>query len=79
MRWISSTGIEAAPVTASRRLERSKRFRSGCARIDWYNVGGPGSTLMRSRATRSSTAGTSKTACGSAVAPRIRHASQPAL
>ena len=45
----------------------------------WNSVGGPGSIVMRSRATRSSTASTSKTAWGWIVAPVSIAASQPAL
>ncbi|MCY1175607.1 hypothetical protein D9M73_158510 [compost metagenome] len=79
MRRTISTGTDAAPVTATRRLDRSKRSRSGKARIDWYRVGGPGSTLTRSRAMRSSITGTSNTCCGRMQQPRISAASQPAL
>ena len=42
-------------------------------------VGAPGSTVMRSRSTMSSTTAGSKTASGKMVAPRISDARQPAL
>ena len=42
MRRMTSTGTVAAPVTESRSVERSKVSRSGCSRIDWNTVGGPG-------------------------------------
>ena len=79
IRTISSTGVGAAPVTESRRLDRSCASRAGWLRIVWYRVGGPGSTVTRSRGTRASTWSASNTACGSTVAPIISDASQPAL
>ena len=75
MRRITSTGTVAAPVTDSLSVERSKVRRSGCSRRDWNTVGGPGSTLICSSATRRMTASGSKTACGRTVAPRRTQAS----
>ena len=78
-RRINSTGMSAAPVTATRKLERSRRARSGWSRIDWYSVGGPGRTVTRSDSTRESTRSTSKTGSGSIVAPLATLARMPAL
>ncbi|MNZ87399.1 hypothetical protein D3C78_1062550 [compost metagenome] len=79
MRRTISTGTEAAPVTATRKELRSYSWRCGWLRIDWYSVGGPGSTVIFSRAMRSSSTGTSNTCCGRMQQPRISAASQPAL
>ena len=79
MRRISSTGMSAAPVTATRRLERSKLAAEGWSRSDWYSVGGPGSTVIRSSPTRASTRSTSKTGSGNIVAPAVIDARMPAL
>ena len=79
IRTMSSTGIAAAPVTASRSDDRSYSGRRGWSRIVWKRVGGPGSIVICSRCTRSSTSSTSNTACGWIVAPVNIAASHPAL
>ena len=79
MRRISSTGMSAAPVTASRSVERSYASRSGWSRIDWYTVGGPGNTVTDSSATVRRRSSTSNTGFGMMVAPRMSDARQPAL
>ncbi len=61
---ISSTGTEAAPVTARRRLESAAVSRSGWLRMLWYSVGGPGSIEIFSAAMRSITLFTSNTGSG---------------
>ncbi len=43
--------------------------------MDWKTVGGPGSIVIRSAATRSITGTTSNTAWGTMVAPRRTQAS----
>jgi hypothetical protein len=71
--------MSAAPVTATRSVDRSKRPRSGWSRIDWYSVGGPGSTVTDSAATVRNRSSTSSTGLGMIVAPCISDARQPAL
>ncbi|KUJ37478.1 hypothetical protein ADL25_27635 [Streptomyces sp. NRRL F-5122] len=78
-RSTSRSGTTAAPVTTRRRAERSWAAREGWSRRDWWGVGGPGRTEMRSAAMFAGTVSTSNTGCGTIVAPRIRHASTPAL
>ena len=75
MRRTTSTGTLAAPVTESRTVERSNVARSGCSRMDWNTVGGPGNTVTFSSATCRMTVTGSNTACGRMVAPRRRQAS----
>jgi hypothetical protein len=79
IRRISSMGTTAAPVTASRSEDRSRSGRVGSPRIDWYSVGGPGSTVIASAAMRSMTEAAPNTAWGTIVAPRMRQARIPAL
>ena len=77
MRRMIDTGTTAAPVTARRSDDRSKEAKSGWLRMDWNTVGGPGSIVMRSSATRRMTLGTSNTGWGWMVAPVRTHASTP--
>ena len=61
---INSTGTDAAPVTARRRLASASVSRSGWFSMLWYSVGGPGSIEICSAATRSITLFTSNTGSG---------------
>ena len=79
MSMIICVGIAAAPVTESRRLERSKLARSGWLRMVWKIAGGPGSMVTCSSITRRMTAGTSNTGCGRIVAPLMNDARMPAF
>ena len=71
--------MSAAPVTAMRRLERSRPPATAPSRIDWYRVGAPGRTVIRSRSTASSTDSASKTGTGCIVSPATSEARMPAL
>lgn len=78
-RSTSWSGTTAAPVTTSRSALRSCWSRAGWSSRDWWRVGGPGSTEMRSAVTLARTVSMLKTGCGTIVAPRIRQAMMPAL
>lgn len=78
-RSTSRRGTTAAPVTTSRSAERSCASREGWSSRDWWRVGGPGRTDIRSEATFARTVSTLNTGCGTIVAPRIRQATIPAL
>ena len=69
--------MSAAPVTAARRV--ANLDLSATASSEWYSVGGPGSIVMRSASTISTTRSMSNTATGTIVAPRRNDATRPAF
>ena len=79
IRSTSATGTMAAPVTASRRLDRSRLARSGWSRIVWYSVGAPGSTVICSASISRIASPASNTGCGTMTAPVSKQARMPAL
>ena len=74
--WLCRSGVEISKYILSQQMANSEEPYDSLNQ-SW--AGGPGSTLMRSRLIRARTSGISKVNCGRAVAPRIRHANQPAL
>ena len=64
IRSMSTTGTTAAPVTASRSEDRSRSARPGALSRDWYSVGAPGKTVIRSDSISRMVSSTSKVATG---------------
>lgn len=77
MRLMSSTGMSAAPVTAARNV--ASLDLSATVSNEWYSVGGPGSIVIRSASTSSTTRSRSNTDSGTIVAPRRNDATKPAF
>jgi hypothetical protein len=76
---MTSTGVVAPPVTATRSEDRSMPGPRAAAIMSWNIVGAPGTTVMPWAVMRRATSATSNTAWGTLVAPRTAQARMPAF